>query len=668
MSYRPELDGLRTIAVYLVVLFHADLPWAAGGFIGVDLFFCLSGFLVAGVILAEIESTGHLRLGRFYARRVRRLLPAAVLVVVATCLVFLVLWTLVRRAEILPDARSALLYYANWHFLASSGDYFAADVGQSPFLHFWSLAIEEQFYVVFPLLLLLVHRPGGRARRRTAAVLAGLLAASVAAQLLLAPGDADRAYYGTDARVYQLLGGALLAVGLEQLRRRTSPRQARAAAVAGLTGLLVLGSALVSLTPSHRGLGATVAAVLALGGLALAEGGAAQRALSTRVPVYLGRISYGTYLWHWPVILVVTSVLDVGALVLAVVAGVVATGLAALSSEVLEMPVRRTPRLDRWSWQVAAVGVAASALVAATIVPLVLGSERRPVAAATRGDDQPGARSGRPVPDLDFAALAGQRGQQVTCTADDPGACVLERGDGPHVLLVGDSQARTMVPVLRRVARERGLTFSANVMDGCSWLEGLRNGKLRPGEIERCDAARVGWYDEVLPELDPDLIVLLSRPRDDVGEWQGVVTAQDGDGDEDVRRLTLRSMRETVAKARAVAPTVEVQRLVMPEDFEPLDCLAAAERIGACAVGVPLRPAASDGFAATLATESDDVGTADLNGTLCPDAPVCQPVVGGIAVWRDDHHYTIDFPMAHRDELWEAISGAVAWAGGTDAG
>ena len=212
-TYRANLDGLRSVAVYLVLLFHTGLGWAEGGFIGVDLFFVLSGFLVSTVLLDEIEQTGGLRVGRFYARRVRRLLPAAVVVVVATAATFTVIWSIVRRLEIISDAQSSLLYYANWHFLAASGDYFAADTEKSPYLHFWSLAIEEQYYIVFPVLLLLLSRFG---RGTMLGVLLGLMGLSLAAQLYWAGIDTTHAYYGTDARLYQLLAGAALAVAMRR--------------------------------------------------------------------------------------------------------------------------------------------------------------------------------------------------------------------------------------------------------------------------------------------------------------------------------------------------------------------------------------------------------------------------------------------------------------------
>src|SRR4051795_11533426 len=236
-GHRPDLDGLRTVAVYLVLLFHAGLSWFGGGYVGVDMFFCLSGFLVTSVLMTELQSSGSLRVGRFYSRRVRRLLPAAVVVVIATCLTFTLVWSVVRRATIVGDAVSALLYYANFHFLAASGDYFAADIDKSPFLHFWSLSIEEQFYAVFPVLLLVLYRVG-RSRRRSVVLggLSFLLVLSLAEQIWFATRNVDRAYYGTDTRLYQLLAGALLTATFAFTSRRLGRRPAHLVAVVGIVG------------------------------------------------------------------------------------------------------------------------------------------------------------------------------------------------------------------------------------------------------------------------------------------------------------------------------------------------------------------------------------------------------------------------------------------------
>src|SRR4051794_15537437 len=377
-SYRPALDGLRCVAVYLVVLFHSGLSVAGGGFIGVDLFFVLSGFLITNILLSDAEETGRIRFARFYARRVRRLLPAALLTVVVTSIVFLAVASIVERLPLVHDAQSALLYVANWHFMAQQNDYFATGVEKSPFLHFWSLAIEEQFYVVFPLLLLVLLAFARRRQRwLPVAVLGGLCALSVAAQLHWGNADPSHAYYGTDTRAYQLLVGAVLACAMRTWSLRPTARLLDRATFVGLGGLLLLATDWVGASPSHRGLGAAAASALVIGAVAVREEGWVARMLSRRTPVYLGRVSYSTYLWHWPVILVARAVLPLTPIEVACLAIVMATALAALSTELLELPIRRSRMLDAIRWPVVAWGVVACVVIATLVVPPVLHSDAR---------------------------------------------------------------------------------------------------------------------------------------------------------------------------------------------------------------------------------------------------------------------------------------------------
>lgn len=653
-TYRANLDGLRSIAVYLVLLFHTGLAWAQGGFIGVDLFFVLSGFLVSTVLLDEIEQTGRLRVGRFYARRVRRLLPAAAVVVVATATTLTVLWSIVRRLEVVGDAQSALLYYANWHFLTASGDYFAADTDKSPFLHFWSLAIEEQYYIVFPVLLLLLSR----FRRRVMFwVLVGLLGLSLAAQLYWAQADATHAYYGTDARLYQLLAGAALAVAMRgRSGRALNGRTVTLGATLGLVGLLVLGSGLVAMAASWRGIGATVVSGLLIGGLVLAPGQLVSRALSRPVPVFLGRISYGTYLWHWPVIIALTTLLETSAWAIAGFALALSTGLAALSYQVLEMPIRKAPSLHRFGWRTAVVGVTASAVLAVTVVPTILATDKKPQLAdayASAGAATTGKGSQRPVPTgIDWKDVAADNGESHTCAADEPQDCIVRRGRGPHVLFVGDSQAMSFVPTFERLAREHDFTLSLNVTPGCPWQEGLANDNQGEGGAEACESARVGWYDTALKRLDPDVVVLLDRPRDDKETWGELIRRRDGK-QQPLNKAVFETTQDTLRKISAVAGTTAViQRLVMPEDFNPLDCLAASSTIDQCAVPLPTEPSASDGFYAAAAAKSDGIDTVNLNDVFCATPPVCLPMDGDSVVWRDDHHYTAQYVMARRQAIW----------------
>lgn len=663
-TYRPALDGLRTVAVYLVLLFHTGLAAVGGGFIGVDLFFVLSGFLVSNVILSEIDRTGTLRLGRFYARRVRRLLPAAVVVVVATSAVFVLVSSLPRRLPLVGDAQSALLYVANWRFLFSAEDYFAADVEESPFLHFWSLAIEEQFYVVFPVLLLLLSRA---TRRWAWAMLAGLGAfflLSLGSQLYWAQVDPNHAYYGTDARLYQLLAGALLAVALRTWQVQVRRRTAETLAVGGLVAMLVLGSGLLSVTPSWRGIGATVASAVLIAGLSVREEGILSGVLSRPVPVFLGRISYGTYLWHWPVILVLEEVLVVSPKVVAVLALAVSTGLAAASYEVLEMPIRKAQGLNRFTWHTATVGVATSALVAVTAVPWLLEQDRRPALAAEEpagsGAVPAASRARTELPEeVDWEAVTKDFGAVRTCSAENPQGCTVVRGSGPHVLVVGDSQAQMLEPMFERIARERDLQLSVNIVAGCPWQEGLMNLDSGDASQEKCERGRVGWYDTALPELDPDVVILVARPRDDES-WSDTVVRRDGK-DVPLVESVAETSEETLAKIRdAGARAVVVERMIMPEDFEPADCLSTASDPSRCAVPVPLGTSPTDALMVAAATRDPGLYTVDLNPAFCPTAPVCQPVVDGEIVWRDNHHVTAKFAEKRWKQVWELLEASGA--------
>jgi peptidoglycan/LPS O-acetylase OafA/YrhL len=670
-GYRPDLDGLRAVAVYLVLLFHAGLGWFAGGFVGVDMFFVLSGFLVSSVLLGELQDTGHLRIGRFYSRRVRRLLPAAVVTIVATSLVFSLLWSVVQRASLVGDAVSALLYYANFHFMAASGDYFATNVDKSPFLHFWSLSIEEQFYACFPVLLLLLFRVrAGRRRAVTLSVLGGLFVFSLGSEIYWAARNVDRAYYGTDTRLYQLLAGALLTATFAFTTRRIGRRPAHAVAVVGMVGLVVVASGLVDLSASARGILAMVTSVLVLAGIAQAAESPLSRLLSVRPMVYLGRISYGTYLWHWPVIVALRTVLHTGPLPVAALAFGVATGLAALSYEILELPIRRAPSLNKLSWAVVVTGLSVSALVAVTVVPNVLERPRKPALAAAStssgwsfADDRVLAREldAKPPP-LDYVALSKGSGTRQFCSASDISACRSVRGPGPTVLLVGDSQAMTMVPVFQRLAREHHFSLDLNVLSGCPWQEQLTNDKEAANTARDCAASRAGWYDHVLPRLHPDVVVLLGRPRDDPAEWGNLVSRRDG------RHMSLSqavwtSTRDTLEKVTKVAPAIVIQRLTMPETFAPAACLASARRVGECVVTTEPKSSVTDGFVTTLSMENRRIHPVDLNPIFCPSAPVCSPIQHGQLVWRDNHHYTIDYAMAQRARIWSALRQSGAFGG-----
>ncbi|HET6911656.1 MAG TPA: acyltransferase family protein [Mycobacteriales bacterium] len=672
----PALDGVRTLAVYLVLLFHCGLPGVAGGFIGVDVFFVLSGFLITNVLLDDLEPTDRIRFGRFYGRRARRLLPAALTTIVVTCVAFLLVASVVERLPLIRDAQSALLYVANWRFLDQQNNYFATGVTKSPFLHFWSLGIEEQFYVGYPLVLLLLWRLR-RVRWLPIVALAGLLGASLLMQLHWAHADPNHAYYGTDARVYQLLAGALMA-WIFRAGARPGVAVASASAALGFVGVVLVGTSLLPLGVSDRGMVAAAAACLLVGGLANTRRGAVFRALSRPMPSYLGRISYGTYLWHWPVILVLAHLWVLPSPVVAAVAGGISTALAAGSYQLLEMPIRRMRLADPWQWASVAVGVATCALVANSLVPPVLGSSRRPalVTAAeplgprlapvglARGSAQHVGRAAtrlRIPAHLDWAALANDFGPERTCDASNPQQCVVVRGSGPHILVVGDSHGRMIAPALIALARERHFTLSLNVLPSCPWQADLSNLSQPPSSQQRCTAARDLWYRTVLPKLHPDLVVLVEYSRDDPAVY-GHTLVRTGGSNESLHQLIQDTTNETLTRITSTGARALILKDSITAAFDPLDCLARADFVDQCGVPYPRTWPFSDAVYAAAARHTKGVFAFDVNPIVCERKAVCPAMIDGINVWRNVNHYSTRILVHFREQIWQAMvaSGALA--------
>jgi peptidoglycan/LPS O-acetylase OafA/YrhL len=334
LRHQPALDGLRGLAVAVVVAFHLD--HLRGGFMGVDLFFVLSGYLITSLLLVEHGGRGAIALGRFWSRRARRLLPALFLLLAGVALLIATATPVGERPTLRGDALATLGYVANWQAMADDIDYWDMFSQPSPLDHMWSLAIEEQFYLAWPLLVVGLLALGRRARLAGPGVVAAASAVGAATSFVVlaatySSADTSRAYYGTDARVGPtLLGAALAGLSAARLRREaTEPAVAPAAApegrrsagrggaapggpVAALACLATMAWALAAIDGQgpryYRGglLAFALAAVLVVHVVTSGRGGLVTRALSVRPLVALGVISYGVYLWHWPVIVYLT--------------------------------------------------------------------------------------------------------------------------------------------------------------------------------------------------------------------------------------------------------------------------------------------------------------------------------------------------------------------------
>jgi peptidoglycan/LPS O-acetylase OafA/YrhL len=670
-SYRPALDGLRTLAVYLVVLFHAGVAWMTGGFIGVDLFFVLSGFLVSTILLEELERTGRIDLLHFYDRRIRRLLPAAVLLVVSASGVALVVLSAVRRDSLVGDAQAALLYVANWRFLAQKNDYFGAtDVEGSLFLHFWSLSIEEQFYFFFPLLLVVLWRVGGRRRAVLVGAVAGVCAGSVAAQLFWAGLDPNHAYYGTETRLYQLLSGSLLALAARRVRGPRPPRGAvTALAVLSLAGMIATAT-WAGLSASHRGLLATVFSVGLVASLAGTSEGPMTRVFSLPPLVYLGKISYGTYLWHWPVIVLLAELVRPPELLRTLIVTATSTAFAAASYHMLERPIRSRRVPDRLRLAVVASGLATSVAVALVVVPPVLQQARRPDLVAAPGARVAGTEAnaeGR-IPDIDFISFRRDKGpDQRHCSSDEMDRCAVVTGQpGPRVVLVGDSHGQMLGRALRMLAEEHGFNLWVSTVSGCPWQLGLVKAANVDKRQSTCAQARRDLYERGLRAVDADLVVLTQRARDVVDRANLVRPPGDDRAVASRDALVVETTERTFAAiGEAGARTLVVQGVWALADSAPppLECLATARRVQQCRIPVEPGTGILDAVYVATAAVDPDVFTVDINPIMCPAAPVCDPVLDGVPVWRDGSHYSPAVIVRKRDQVWQAMQDSGAFDG-----
>jgi peptidoglycan/LPS O-acetylase OafA/YrhL len=487
-GYRPALDGLRALAVVAVMTYHSTTGWGQGGFLGVDVFFVLSGYLITGLLLEPslgLDGTGPRSrwagLRGFYAGRARRLLPALLLVVTVVCVVGPAVLTSGARAALRGDALAALFYVANWRFVLVGESYFAQFGDPSPLKHLWTLAIEEQYYVVFPVVLMgLLTVLRGRRRRWLALILVASAAASaLVGALLHEPGrDPSRIYYGTDTRAHELLIGAALAVVLPRILPRVPRGVAAAAGVAGLAGVLVT-FVVAREAASFNVLGGTVL-FSALVAVVIVSVETAPRALPARLlgsaPVaWVGRLSYSLYLWHWPVYVLLSPERTGGSRVaLFVVQVVVTLTLATASYYLLEQPIRRR----RWTWT--RTGSAGRVAVAAVAVVAVI------AVAATAGAG--------PVP--------------ATTRAGDTSSTSVGLADSPRrIVLVGDSVA-TKLAALFPTASYPGVSVSGVATLGCGTapqdlvVNGVRQGAGPP----EC-AKQLPKWRRAVAAADPQVII-----------------------------------------------------------------------------------------------------------------------------------------------------------------
>ena len=488
--YRPSLDGLRAIAVTAVVIFHLDIPYLPGGYLGVDLFFVLSGYLITELLIREYSTTGTISLRDFWARRARRLLPALVVVLLAVAGYSYANADPEQLYWLRREGLAALFYAANWWFISSGTSYFADSSAESPLLHTWSLAIEEQFYIVWPLLLLLLLRVR---KNLVIPVTFMIVAASLSSiqMALLADAGGSRAYFGTDSRVFQLFIGGLAAVLVRRLASgRVGGARGRLWMPLSVVSAFVVAFFMANLNEGsmnyYRG-GALIFS-LAVAALLVSldmRASIVGRLLAWRPAVYVGRISYGVYLWHWPVIIFFPYLylFTDGRLgrVFSMAAQVGLTlALSALSFHVIEKPIRSGALAG---WRLTPRRTLAGVTLA---FAMTAGS----ITAATAAEELP------------HWATKVPSGQLQVLGDTSPSA--------PTVAIVGDSIARSMLPGLNSAAQKAGVRIIGAAWAGCGvgveYLLGP-DGRTPFNYSESCDKALPQAFARMVKKYDPDVVM-----------------------------------------------------------------------------------------------------------------------------------------------------------------
>ncbi|MCB1419723.1 MAG: acyltransferase [Notoacmeibacter sp.] len=638
MKYRADIDGLRTLAVVPVVLFHAGLG-LPGGFVGVDVFFVISGFLITGILHEDMKA-GNWSITGFYDRRIRRIFPALMLVTVATLAVASVLF---MPADFQATAKSALwssVFLSNFHFHAQTG-YFMEAAELSPLLHTWSLSVEEQFYVVFPLLLWAAHRYL-RGPVRLLILLAVIAAISFALSVAAVRSTPEAAFYLSHNRIWELMAGAMLAILVREGLGARFAGQAGLANLAGLLGLALIGWAVFAYSASTPFPGAAALAPC-LGAVALIWSGSgngkawANRLLALPPMVFFGRISYSLYLWHWPVFVFARYGRETppGVAEMAGWAGL-SVVLATLSWRYIEQPFRDGRRFPN-PVRVVAAGALATAVVAGASAGI----------SAARGFP------GRLDPELRQLLKARYMHDRRECHRVTPSR--MRRGDlcirgaeqgEPSFVLVGDSHADAASPAVFSAAGKAGLRGYQYTAAGFRPMPGVEK-RGEPNYVRRSTA-----FVEFLkqhPELRTVIITgfWVHQVTGDSFRHKGTVWFDDGyDGTGTAYNAT--ATRNGLTRLFQAFPE---RRFILLDDVASgtaLDLKSQARRIWRVGKGTmadaamdiqayQLQRDAYEPLLKEIAAANPNVRYVPLFGKLC-GADACRLMHDGKPVWRNGDH------------------------------
>ncbi|MDP2710829.1 MAG: acyltransferase family protein [Solirubrobacteraceae bacterium] len=674
---RPEIQALRALAVLTVVIYHVWPSAMPGGFIGVDVFFAISGFLITAHLLREVEATGRLALWRFWARRARRLLPAALLTLLVCAIGTLLLTPQAYWQQFLTEITASTAYIQNWHLAADAVDYLASENRPSPVQHFWSLSAEEQFYVLWPLLI--VAAAWTATRRKRAAISATLVTVTGLSLLYSITETASNpaaAYFVTPTRAWEFGAGGLLA--LLGARAQLPDRSRALLSWAGLAAIMYAAIFYSTETPFPG----SAALVPILGALAVMHAGMPQarwapsRMLQIAPAQFLGGISYSVYLWHWPLLVFIPFVVIDPNPIAKGIAVVVLTVLAAWATkELVEDPVRRSTWLTAEPRVTFAVSGAATAIVAAVLAvgathvqAHIQEAERESARVASNLPDCFGAAARDPEhpcenPDLrhevvplpvaakteDYAPCDGfHRDREISVCAFG-----VPRDEAKRtVALVGDSHASHWRAPMNEIARERGWRGLSITRTSCPFSTATKHTPEPTRSRCRRWVKDLPRYLRAHPEIDTLFVAGITGGTVNVPAGRTMFQAKVNG-----YLNAWRSLPDTIKHIVVIRDT--------PKIFaDTVDCIEraidAGERAGLrCAVPREAALEPDPQVVAARVANSPRMQVIDLNDVLCNER-ACFPVIGGVLVFKDAHHFTLIFAETLRQPLERVIRRATA--------
>jgi len=641
LRFRPDIQGLRAIAVISVVLYHAGVPALPGGYVGVDIFFVISGFLIIGLLWREIETTGQIHLWKFYARRIRRLLPAATVVALSILVATRLIMPPLTFTNIAREGLATSVFLVNVLFARNETQY-SGNPSPSPFQHYWSLNVEEQFYVLLPLLLIACWWAFRRNRR--AGFLATLVALSVvsfAACVLLMPAYYSWAFFSLPTRAWEMALGGVLALSLPLLSRVSTT----AKTVLSGAGLLAIVGSIVAFSDDTLFPG-WMTLLPVLGTLAVIAGGANEsnpmnRALGGTGFGFVGNISYSLYLWHWPLLIIPAAALGDGingwGKVVAVVAAFI---LAAVTYRLVELPFKRSRYLTYNGRRTYVFG---AALVIVTLVASV-GVSPMPQLESTKSTEPFSESDSGTVPVVADYVPANVTPTLVEASSDVPAiysnGCQLETaelkidnclfGDSTSnrkVVLFGDSHAAHWFSAVEAAATAESMGFVSITKSGCPAVQLDVYAPMRQAYPE-CNE----WRDSAISEINrinPEVILIASYAA-------GYEDRVDYDG------LFASTWEAALSTTISLLPKTS-KVIVLGEtplwNQSPTECLSAnVENASVCAK--PVETLVRPDLIAAEESAAASAGAVYVPTTpwLCTD--VCSPLGWNIMAYRDRHHLT----------------------------